>query len=109
MSPSRAIPNDVVRVELASVDGCPYVESARLRLREAFDYLGINPHVVEYPLGPAAPAWLVGYPSPTIFVDGVAVGATGELDARTYRGVPLRPVTPFGALVQALQLALSQT
>ena len=80
-----------------------------MRLREAFDYLGINPHIVEYPLGLQAPAWLVDYPSPTIFIDGVAVGATGSLDARTYRGVRLRQVTPFGALVQALQRALSAT
>jgi len=80
-----------------------------MRLREAFDYLGINPLIAEYQLGAEAPAWLEGYPSPTIFIDGIAVGATGTFDARTYRGVRLRSVTPFGALVQALQRALTQT
>ncbi len=90
------------------MEGCPYLDGTRHRLREALDYVGQKAGWREHVYGTAGiPAYVVGYPSPTIFVDGDAIGGLGDERAKVYKGVRLRPVTPFGTLVQALQRAVA--
>ena len=77
------------RIELYYDPDCPNVPEARRRLRRALERLGLEPGFVELVSDRAdLPAYVVGYGSPTFFVDGQDVmGAkpAGASCCRVYR------------------------
>lgn len=89
------------------MEGCPYVDAARARLTEALEYLNVEPMWHELVLGrPGLPDYTQGAGSPTVFVDGEAVGGLGHPSDRTLRGIRIRRLVPFGTLVQMIGRSL---
>ena len=61
----------MTRIELIYDRDCPNVSKARAQLLRAFADAGISPQWTEWDRGdPACPAYMCGYGSPTILVDG---------------------------------------
>lgn len=78
------------RVELIYDTDCPNVERARKALLEGFGRAGLQPSWQEWDRQlPESPAYVRGYGSPTILVDGGdvvgAVPGTGQSSCRLYR------------------------
>jgi hypothetical protein len=99
-----------MKVELVYEHTCPNIEPAREQLRRAFDQLGMPPRWQEWEVKAAdAPAYIHGYGSPTILVNGHDVSGTmdegADLCCRVYahaehgnKGVPA-----LSDIVHALQ------
>ena len=89
------------------MEGCPYVDGARARLTEALEYLKIEATWHDLVLGrPGLPEYTQGAGSPTVFVDGEAVGGLGHPSDRTFQGIRIRRIVPFGTLVQIMARSL---
>jgi len=78
-----------MKVELVYELGCPNVEIARARLREALASLGLAPQWHEWERADNhAPEYVRGYGSPTILVDGRDIASdapvVGEGACRLY-------------------------
>ncbi len=78
------------RVELIYDTGCPNLQRSRQALREAFGLAGLRPEWTEWDRNsPESPAYVRGYGSPTILVDGRDVAGVaannGESCCRLYR------------------------
>lgn len=60
-----------MRIELIYFDGCPHAEAARANVRAAVAAAGVDATLEEWDRDdPSAPAYVAGYPSPTVLVDG---------------------------------------
>jgi hypothetical protein len=67
----------MMRIELIYFDGCPNAERARENVRAALEAARSEVAVREWERAdPAAPSYVLGYPSPTVLVNGSDV--TGE-------------------------------
>ena len=65
-----------MKIELVYEKTCPNIEAARSQLLRAFAEAGITPRWQEWEISaPEAPAYIHGYGSPTILVDGEDVSS----------------------------------
>jgi hypothetical protein len=79
------------RIELIVFDGCPHADAARRNLREALHRAGMSPQFTEWDsLAERTPAARRGFGSPSILIDGVALGGsvTGTGAACAVGGAP---------------------
>ncbi len=69
-----------MKIELIYFRGCPHTEQARANIRQALESIGVDSAVEEWDRDdPDAPAYVRGYSSPTILVDGRDVTGEGTL------------------------------
>ncbi|MCH7471413.1 MerC family mercury resistance protein [bacterium] len=101
----------MTKVELIHFDGCPTAGKAREQLRRAFAEVGLEPAWQEWDRDdPASPAYVKGYGSPTILVDGRDVASAAEggdaACCRVYMGEGgVQGVPPVEQIVDALKKA----
>jgi len=74
----------VILIELVYAAGCPKVAAARANLAWALVEARVSQRWTEWMLpAEGLPARVCGWPSPTILINGRAVGASDPLDAST--------------------------
>ncbi len=92
----------MILIELVYEAGCPKVAAARANLAWALIEARVSQRWTEWMLpAEGLPARVRGWPSPTILINGRAVGASDPLDASTeYASLPSVP-----AIASALEAA----
>lgn len=80
-----------MKIQLLSFPGCPNAEPARAALSDALALDGVSDAIEEIDVSrPDAPAWVKGWGSPTILIDGLDVVGEARSAAgaccRLYRG-----------------------
>ena len=107
MSPNMD-PNVELNVELIFSPDCPNADLARGRISEALSALGRVPSWTEWNReSPTAPAYVRGYGSPTVLVDGRDVSASPASMADSCRVYASDAGFDRAPSVQALVEALS--
>lgn len=101
-----------MKLHLLRFEGCPHVDAARAALREALaaEQLDVSFEEIDVE-GAAAPAWVRGWGSPTILVDGVDVAGHQRSESVTCRlyagGAP--SVAMIRSRIAAARVARSAT
>jgi hypothetical protein len=95
----------VILIELVYEAGCPRVAAARANLSWALIEARVSQRWTEWKLpAEALPGRVRGWPSPTILINGRAVGASNPLDASTkYATAP--SVSTIAKALEAAQAA----